>query len=76
MSIFFQVERKIVNQLAAAHERGLIQPKSTVHLIVEQCEEKSKMKTSIKMKIEGNSSEESREISIDDVIDDQRPIFF
>ena len=75
---FFQVERKIVNQLAAAHERGLIQAKSTVHLIVEQCKEKeeSEMKTTIKMKIEGNSSDESREISIDDVVDDQRPIFF
>ena len=33
------------------------------------------MKTTIKMKIEGNSSDESREISIDDVVDDQRSIF-
>lgn len=65
-----------MNQLAAAHERGFIQAKSTVHLVVEQGEKENDLKTNIKMKIEGNSSDESREISIDDVIDDQRPIFF
>ena len=72
----FQVERKIVNQLAAAHERGLIQAKSAVHLVVEHHKDDKELKANIKMKVEGNSSGDSRDISIDDVIDDQRPIFF
>ena len=35
MSIFLQVERRIVNQLAAAHERELISPGCSLHLTVD-----------------------------------------
>ena len=69
-----------MNQLASAHERGLIQAKSTAHLVVEHHKEQDnneQVKSFIKMKVvDENSTDESREITVDDVIDDQRPIFF
>ena len=73
-----------MNQLASAHERGLIKAKSVVQLTVDYPDmttqkdggDKTKIKPSIKMKLLCESKDDSQEISMSDTVDDERPIFF
>ncbi|XP_066925918.1 mitochondrial disaggregase-like [Clytia hemisphaerica] len=81
-SIKHEVERKVVNQLAAAHERGLIKAKSVVQLSVDYpnitvpIDGGDELKPSIKMKLLGESKDDPQVISMSDGVDDERPIFF
>jgi len=70
-----------VNQIASAHERGLIKAKSRVQLVgdypaVKDHLNKPKKTPNIKMKLFSSQENSHQEILLDDDLDDQQPIFF
>jgi len=67
-----------VNQIASAHERGLIKAKSRVQLVGDYQDHLNKQKKTpnIKMKLFSSQENSHQEILLDDDLDDQQPIFF
>ncbi|EDV21537.1 uncharacterized protein TRIADDRAFT_60107 [Trichoplax adhaerens] len=56
-SIKYETEKRIINQLAAAHERDLIQPNCDIHVAVTHNKKNQEQKITLEMLKEGNRKE-------------------